>query len=580
MKVTSLLGGAVFSREVLAHSRRTRTYVFQTIFLTILVVALIPLWPSAGANESGAAIADRGRAIFEYGGYLQLLLLALLAPAATANAITEEKEGGTIDLLLLTGAGPFVIVWGKFFSRLYNLSFLLFLTVPLLFALLTLGGVGASAIGVELMILATFAVFASGLGIFLSTILPKAPTVLMAGYLVLALILALPIGLEQFGVTQAKPGTFALLAAHVSPFFDLIYLFQPSRFVSSESFPSQWYVVPVWMTGAGVALVCVAGLLLPRAAQLERLMSMRRLLEAFDRATYLLLRPRKLLLRIQGRLAADEGKVAEAAARRSVGNMNAIYWKETNVNTIGRFKHWWRANLAVLALMVVSYGVFANVPGLNGQGTILADIEFHRYMVATITGVLVLLTTVIAATTVSQEREDSSLVLLATTPIDCPTYVRGKVQGIARNIVFLVGLPFLHIVIFVAAGVIHPVTIVYMLISIPLAVVAMIMQGIFVSLLFSTTLRAILAAIVLLCVQAALPLVCCLPTFNVPLTAYFMVEPVSGLSSIQQVTNTQTSYLWAMLLALVFSAGTQLGYTVVVFSLIRSGFDRYIGRAA
>ena len=34
-----------------------------------------------------------------------------------------------------------------------------------------------------------------------------------------------------------------------------------------------------------------------------------------------------------------------------------------------------------------------------------------------------------------------------------------------------------------------------------------------------------------------------------------------------------------MLLALLFSAGTQIGYIVVVYSLIRSGFDRYIGRS-
>ena len=121
---------------------------------------------------------------------------------------------------------------------------------------------------------------------------------------------------------------------------------------------------------------------------------------------------------------------------------------------------------------------------------------------------------------------------------------------------------------------------VYLLLSIPLAVIAQITQGIFVSLMFPTTLRAIMGALVLIIIQAALPLVCCLPTFNLPLTSYFMVEPVSGLGSIQQLAGTQTNYLTAMLLALVFSAGTQLGYTVVVYSLIRSGFDRYIGRAA
>ena len=98
--------------------------MFQTIFLAVMVFCLIPLWPASTAT-SGAAIADRGRLIFEWGGYLQVLLLTLLAPAITANAIVEEKEKNTLDLLMLTSAGPFAIVWGKFFSRLFNLSFLL-----------------------------------------------------------------------------------------------------------------------------------------------------------------------------------------------------------------------------------------------------------------------------------------------------------------------------------------------------------------------------------------------------------------------------------------------------------------------
>ena len=69
--------------------------------------------------------------MFEFGGYLQVILLALLAPATTANAITLEKDKKTLDVLLLSDAGPFAIVWGKFLSRLFNLAFLLFLAVLL-----------------------------------------------------------------------------------------------------------------------------------------------------------------------------------------------------------------------------------------------------------------------------------------------------------------------------------------------------------------------------------------------------------------------------------------------------------------
>jgi ABC-type transport system involved in multi-copper enzyme maturation permease subunit len=496
---------------------------------------------------------------------LQVLLLALLAPATTANAITQEKDRNTLDLLLLTDAGPFAIVWGKFFSRLFHLIFLLFLTVPLLFALLTLGGVAATSILVEFVILVSFAVLGAGLGIFLSTILPRTTGVLITGYALLAALLAAPLLLEQVGVThRSRPGTYPLAAAAVSPYYDLIYLFRPAQFVASESFPSRWWVCPLWCVAAGLGLVWLSGLLLPRARGIEQVLSARKLLEAFDQLNYWWARRRGL------RLKKEEERLAREA--RPIGKENPIYWKETSVNTIGRFKYWWRVNLVLLLLMVASYLAF--------RPLVFSDIEFHKVMVAVLAGLIVLLSTVIATTTVSREREDGSLVLLAATPIECATYIRGKVLGIARNISFLVLLPFLHVVLFITLGVIHPASLFLLLLAIPVAVVGSIMQGIFVSLLFHTTLRAILAGIVVVVLEGTLPAVCCLPTFNLPLTCSYVIEPLSGLGSSFSSTVSQDNYLTIMSLALAFSAGTQVGYVVVVYSLIRSGFDRYIGRAA
>ncbi len=565
-----MTGAPVFLREVLAVARRPRTYVFQSIFLGLLVLCLIPLWPSSGRARSGAEVADTGRLIFEWGGYLQVILLALLVPATTANAITQEKQKNTLDILLLTGAGPFAIVWGKFFSRLFNLAFLLFLTVPLLFALLTLGGVAGSSILIEFTILVGFAVFGSGLGVFLSTVLPKPTSVVIAGYVLLAGLLTLPVALEGFGVVSAGGATYALPSAHISPLHDLIYLFHPSWFVTTQSFPADWWVFPAWSSAAGLGLTLVAGLLLPYARTIERVLSVRRLLEAFDRGTYDLLHPRRLIARLRGRAAAGDGATDQRPP--PIGERNPIYWKETSINTVGRFRTWWRVNLLVLLLMGGTYLVF--LPQLS-------DISFHKYMVAAVAGLIVLLSTVIAATTVSQEREDGSLVLLATTPVECAVYTKGKVLGIARNIVFLVALPFVHVVLFVALGVIHPVSMLFLAIAIPIAVISSIVQAVFISLLFPTTLRAIMAAVVVVIVGATLPAVCCLPTFNLPVACYYLVEPVAGLGTGLGATGgSQGNYLVAMALAIVFSAGTQVGYVVVVYSLIRSGFDRYIGRAA
>jgi ABC-type transport system involved in multi-copper enzyme maturation permease subunit len=560
-----VIGGPVFFREILAHSRRTRTYVFQTVFLAILVVCLIPAWPAPGGGVSGAAIADRGKWMFEWGGYLQLLLLVLLAPAVTANAITEEKGGNTLDLLLLTGAGPFAIVWGKFFSRLYVLWFLQFLTVPLLLALLTLGGVAPTAVFMTLGILCSFSLFAAGLGVFLSTILPRTTGVLLTGYVLLAGLLGAPAVLQALKVLRPAGSSYSPISVQISPLHDLMYVAHPTWFMPTESVATMWWITPLWNLAAGFGLVLIAGWILPHSREVGRILSIRRALDAFDRATFLLLRPRQLISHLRGKKPdAEAGPQVEA---RPIGTMNAIYWKETNVNTIGRFKTWWRMNLVMLVGLLGSYLLFANL---------LQSIDFHKAVVSVLAAVIILLSTVIATTTVSREREDGTLDLLATTPLDCGTYVLGKVRGIGRNILFLVALPFVHVGIWIAGGVIDPVCFVYLLLGVPVAVVASIVQGIFVSLLFPTTLRAIVAGIVVLIVQSALPLVCCVPTFNLALMGYFMIDPAQGLAG----ASTQASATLAKLLAQLFSAGTHLGFVFVVYSLIRSDFDRYVGRAA
>lgn len=556
-----MIGGPVFLREVLAQARRTRTYIFQTVFLGILVVGLIPMYSGVTAM-SGAAIAEKARNVFEWGGYLQLLILALLGPSLTANAITEEKGSNTLDLLLLTGAGPYAIVWGKFFSRLYSLLFLLFLTVPLLFALLTLGGVAARSIMITIAVLGGFSVLATGLGIFLSTIMARTPGVMFGSYVVLGSVLGLPALMQALGLPSWTPRD-----PLISPLYDLMYVAHPTWFVTAASVATEWWVAPLWNSAAGLGLVFVAGFILPYSRELERVFSIRRALDAFDKATFLLLRPTKLIRHLTKSSKADDAQKVEP---RPVGTMNPIFWKETNVNTIGRFKTWWRMNLVVLLCLIGSYGLFK---------PLLATIEFHKIVAAVVTAIIVLLPTVIAASTVSREREDGTLDLLATTPLDCGTYVKGKVRGIGRNIVFLAALPFVHVIIWIIGGVIDPTTLIFFLLGIPVATAASIVQGIFVSLLFPTTLRAIVAAIVIVTIEAALPLVCCVPSFNLPLMAYYMVEPASGLVNVSG-QGPGASFTLAKLFACLFSAGTHLGFLFVIYSLIRSDFDRYIGRAA
>ena len=543
--MNGILGNPIFLRETRAVARRPRTYVLQTVFLAALAGLLLVLWPRGG--QDGSAVSDAGRLIFEYGTYLEAFLIALLAPTATAGAITVEKSRNTLGLLLLTDAGPMSIVMGKLAARTAALAFLLLLSAPVVFAVLTLGGVDARAIGAAFVLLLSLAWLGGAVGIFFSTIFKNTPAALMGGYISMGASLALPDLLVLGGafarVGAGGAGTIDARAPLLSPIYAVMSLFEPAKFVASESFPTSWWVNPTINVLAGTALALAAGRLLPIAKDIER---------AFD--------PRRALEGLDGVLA----RLMPAALVRRFGDArpgpagNPIYWKETTVNTLGRFRHWWRVNLLITLLLLASYWAFRSKLHL---------VDFHKHACAALTTVLTLAATVISANAVAKEREDRTLEVLATTPIDCATYVQGKVAGILRNIVFLVLLPIFHVIAFTAAGTINASSLA-LAIALPVATTAAIQQGILVSLVFKTTLRAVLAAVVLVVAEGALPFCCCLPSFNLPLLGYYAIAAADR------------ELEWALVAGTVFSTLAQLGFMVVTYSIIRSGFDRYIGRAS
>lgn len=560
MTFDAIGGTAIFRREALVHARQPRTYIFQTIFLAGLALIAIMNWEVKGSNAASIA-----RDIFEYGSLFELVLIGLVAPVLTASAITSEKDKHTLELLILTDAGPFAIVFGKLLARFAQIAFLLFLSLPVIFALLTLGGIDARSIGVAFAVLLSAAFLGASLGVFFSTVLRKTTMAILAGYALFAAYIAAPVILAPFGIFAARSaGTYAAATAYVSPWFDLVYLFDPSHFVSRESFPERWWINPALSVATGLGLASLSAVLLTYARGIDKALGLKRVFDVIDRG-----------------LAAIGGQSAKRRmeAERRGPKGNPIYWKETAVNTLGRLRHWWRVNLLIALCMVGSYAVVAKLPSTSGAPgeNLLQDIMFHRVVGGILAGLTVLTATAMAATSVAKEREDRTLFVLATTPVDCSTYVVGKVQGILRNLSFLLMLPLIHVTLFVMTGTIAWPSLIFVVLGVPVCAISAIVQGTFVSLFSTTTLRAIVFAIALLTVESLLPVCTCLHTFNPVLLLYYGIESPLGQGSATSVASGSLGSI--LFLSCVFSLLAHVGLTSVVYSLMRSGFDRYIGRA-
>ena len=93
-----------------------------------------------GGNATFATAAI-GQGIFAALLMLETLLVAFLAPMATAGAISLEREKQTLEMLAATPITSVAIVLGKLFSALIYVWLLIAASIPLTAVVFVFGGV-------------------------------------------------------------------------------------------------------------------------------------------------------------------------------------------------------------------------------------------------------------------------------------------------------------------------------------------------------------------------------------------------------------------------------------------------------
>jgi hypothetical protein len=110
---------AVGTKELRGRMRGPRAFIALTFYLALLAgfTVMIYLLSAQSAASQAAfgggnpyASASVGQAIFTVLLFLQILLVVFLAPAATAGAISLEREKQTLDLLTATPVSTLGIV--------------------------------------------------------------------------------------------------------------------------------------------------------------------------------------------------------------------------------------------------------------------------------------------------------------------------------------------------------------------------------------------------------------------------------------------------------------------------------------
>jgi hypothetical protein len=178
--------GPAFRIEWRALARHWQAYAARSMFVAGLLVSLaFGVWAEQRDRASPRAPAHTGFWFFAAISTMQLALVFLLSPAATAGSVCLDAARGALVHLMVTELSSAEIILGKLLARLLPVLGLLACGLPVMILAAFLGGVDPDAFLAGTVLVAGTAVLGCSLGLALSVWAERTEEALLAAYAVL-----------------------------------------------------------------------------------------------------------------------------------------------------------------------------------------------------------------------------------------------------------------------------------------------------------------------------------------------------------------------------------------------------------
>lgn len=406
-------------RLVQSGSVRTRHLLIRAGYLGILIVVLLAAM--LGSVGTLRELAQQGATAFALVSYGQVLLICLLAPVFMAGAIAQESNPQTWDVLLTSPLTSLQIVLGNLFGRLFFVLALLLGSLPLFAVTRLFGGVPGSAIVQSYAIAAATALLVGAIAITLSVTRSAGRRAVFIFYSCVVLFLFATFAADLAFVQPVAPGSDTVFTTVMTPLNPLLTL---RVLLDSASY------VPRDFAGTGHLWLMRVWLGSPVATQLWLFTLISGVLVVYS----------TLRVRLLGRALVGAAGSARALSGREPRRVwaNPVAWREMHLrgSSIGVQALRWGFVAAALAVGLV-------ILLLTRSGTL--TLEESRLSLSAVLGAEVLIVVLTAlnlsATAVSREREDRSLDILLTTPIQPGQYISGKLRGLIQYLLPLMLVP-------------------------------------------------------------------------------------------------------------------------------------------
>lgn len=420
-------------RLVQGGSTRLRHLYVRSGYLAVLIAVLLFGILSGDTSGSVRELAQAGANSFAVVAYGQVGIICLLTPIVMAGAIAQEANPRTWDILLTTPLNALQIVLGNIFGRLFFVLALLLSSLPLFLFLQAFGGVPSRSIILSYLVAAGSALVVASIAVTLSVTRTAGRRAVFAFYVSVIVYLALTWLVDSQLRTPLSVGGLAVgttVMTPLNPFLALESLLQANRYVAADPGTGASGLLRWWLGSPISAFAWTS------------------ILTSLSLIVFSTLRMRVVGARVgqvpwYRRLLGLAPKADGTRAARQVGT-NPIAWRETSSRTLGTaglLGRWGFVGLGFLASVAALW--------LFHTGTI--PLSTLRQALMALVGaevVIVVLAAInMSATAVSREREDGTLDIILTTPIQPGPYLSGKLLGLVRYLVPMLLVPVLTLVV-------------------------------------------------------------------------------------------------------------------------------------
>jgi ABC-type transport system involved in multi-copper enzyme maturation permease subunit len=437
-----LFAGPIFSREALTSPRQLRHFLIRSGY----VAALFVLMYTAGQAMFGwqqvrsmGDVARFGSLVFQIFSLVQLSLVLFFALLFGASGVAQEKDRQTLILLLMTDMRNHELVLGKLFAGLLMVIVLILASMPVLFLVLLLGGVGIDQVFWSLAICAASAFTAGSWGLLVAYWREKTFQTLAISVLGFVILLGVVEGLVAGLNVMPSGSVVAHTAAHwiglLNPYRVLLTVLNP---LSGQSGLEPAHVA-AWdfLLVMAAATVVINGVTILRLRVWNPSRSFGGTIEWGDGA------PAEGTQPLTGTQQATVASPEMVRSERTKGPRarkiwaNPVVWREICTKAYGRKILVIKAAYVVVAALIA----FSVAQSPASGDLVLGMISPAGVGLVGLCLISLMLINAQAVTALTSERDGKTLELLLMTDVTAKEFIYGKLGGILYNTKELIIIP-------------------------------------------------------------------------------------------------------------------------------------------